>query len=314
MVTASNVAARHHTVPRLYLRRFADSNRRSKYPQVWVTDGHNGARRPASVTNTSVSKDFYGPFEEVLAAHIDTTRMGELFDRVEQGDAFGMSGEDLGDILFYLALQLTRTPAFRGAVDDMLQLNANEALRVDPRPQAKGLLRDMEMLALVSPPSEFVPRMLSTAVGVYHELAAMKIVIVRAPAGQFFVTSDTPVAVGPLAADETECHGLREDFLVFPLSPRTCLTMSHHLPRHGYLEKASPDDGTRVHALTTEINRLVCRRAQRWIYSHRQDAADTLELRFPLDRFRTITRRLGAGIVQTVDLLLPGGSLSGEDS
>ena len=86
--------------------------------------------------------------------------------------------------------------------------------------------------------------------------------------------------------------------------------MSHHLPCHGYLEEASPADGTRVHALTTEINRLVCRRAQRWIYSHRQDAVDTLELKFPLDRFRTITRRLGAGIVQTVDLLLPGECLS----
>lgn len=89
------MSTRDHTVPRLYLARFADPKRKAKNPQVWVTDGETGRRRPSSIGNESVVRGFYGAFERVLADAVDTDQLGKLLDRVEGGEAFTMPRKDL---------------------------------------------------------------------------------------------------------------------------------------------------------------------------------------------------------------------------
>jgi hypothetical protein len=271
---------------------------------VWVTDAQNGKSRHSSVFNQSVEGDFYGPFETVLRDEIDTSQTAALFDQIEAGDAFQMHGESLGVVLFYMSLQLTRTPEFSRLANERLQASLVEYFGLDPDPRSQALAT---RLATRANAVEYTlpartQLMVSLASGIYQHLRVMKLFVVRATSSTFFITSDCPVATGPFLDGQDRSLGLRDDAVAFALSPRTALLLCNHLPEHRYLESTSDTDRPTIERWISKINRLISRRSNRWLYSDRNDIASKLQLSFPLERLRTVTKRVAPGMTRTVDV------------
>lgn len=101
----------------------------------------------------------------------------------------------------------------------------------------------------------------------------MKMLVVRAPSCSFFVTSDSPVAIGPFFDGHERALGLWDDALAFALSPRTALLMCRHLPESRYVQADARGDEARVLDVVAKMNRLIVRRCRRWLYADRNGAA-----------------------------------------
>ena len=260
------------------------------------------------MSNETVNQAFYGPFESSLARRVDTAHVSSLFDEIEAGRAFRLSGDDFETVLLYLALQLTRTPAFRSLADDMLQENLREYVRADRRPGAQRLLGEIHRrpAAFGRDLGENIALMLDVAAGIVQHLLVMKGWVIHPADDGFFITSDCPVAVGPFFEGQDRPLGLRDDAVVFALSPRTALLLCSHLPENRYVEAHGDTDKPKLREIVANVNRLIGRRCNRWLYSDREFAPDALGWQFPLARFRTVTQRIGPGFVRTRDVLTTG--------
>jgi hypothetical protein len=144
--------------------------------------------------------------------------------------------------------------------------------------------------------------MVVTANSIFAELCSMKLLIVIAPPGSYFITSDCPVAYGPFLDGDAESFGLRHDVVAFPLSPKTAMLMSNDFPTQGYLEVGSTSAG-KLEEMVRNTNRLIARRCDRRLYSDHQQAPSDLNLSFPLERFRRTTQNLGDGFTRVCDVL-----------
>ncbi|XVU25324.1 DUF4238 domain-containing protein [Actinoplanes sp. CA-054009] len=115
------VGSRHHTVPRLYLERFA------KDGQLWVRDRVAGDGRMSPTSKTGVIKDFYtfinldgekdGRLERILGVIEDGAK--EVIDRLLSPfhSPRPLTGQESMHLAFFLAFQLQRTPQHRRMVE-----------------------------------------------------------------------------------------------------------------------------------------------------------------------------------------------------
>ena len=272
---------RHHTVPCLYLGRFRAMGVGGRHAQIWAFDAKGGAARLASVTNECVERDFYASVETILAEELDTPDISLLLDRIESGGASALTGDEIGWVIYYVAFQLARTPSTRET--------ANHIFRAAGQSQPRQI-------------SEHLMMMVVTANSIFAELCSMKLLIVIAPPGSYFITSDCPVAYGPFLDGDAESFGLRHDVVAFPLSPKTAMLMSNDFPTQGYLEVGSTSAG-KLEEMVRNTNRLIARRCDRRLYSDHQQAPSDLNLSFPLERFRRTTQNLGDGFTRVCDVL-----------
>lgn len=297
--TPSKPSRRHHTVARLYLKRFESAEH-----QLWVSDARTGHQRRGSATNETVTNDFYGRFETALGRLVDTSTVEAIFDKIEAGGCFCLSEEEVATLHMYLGIQHTRTPAYRALADEMLRENLREQAWLEQREQPH-LAQELEGVsaALRYDVADATLLMLDNGTAIAAELCGMKTWVIRAPDPTFFVTSDCPVAIGPLLDGQDRPLGLRDGAVAFAISPRTALLKSNHLPTDQYIDVRAGIDRSTVVDITSKVNRLITRRCGRWLYSHRQDAAQHHAFLFPLERFRTQTRTVAPGIVRTWSIL-----------
>jgi hypothetical protein len=252
-----------------------------KHAQIWAFDAKDGATRLASVTNECVERDFYASVETILAEELDTPDISSLLDKIESGGAFALTRDKIGWVIYYVAFQLARTPSFREI--------ANHMFRAVGQSQPRHVSEHLMMMVL-------------TANSIFAELCPMKLLVVIAPPGSYFITSDCPVAYGPLLDGDTESHGLRHDVVAFPLSPKTVMLLSNDFPTQGYLEVGSTS-APKLEDVVRNTNRLIVRRCDRRLYSDHQHAPSDLKLDFPLERFRRTTQNLGDGFTRVCDVL-----------
>lgn len=272
---------RHHTVPCLYLGRFRALGVGGRHAQLWTFDAKDGTARLASVTKECVERDFYANVEAILGEELDTTELSLLLDRIESRDASSLTSDEIGWVIYYVAFQLARTPSTRGTV--------NHIFRAAGQSQPRQVSEHLMMMVLA-------------ANSIFAELCSMKILIVLAPPGSYFITSDCPVAYGPFLDGDAESFGLRHDVVAFPLSPKTAMLMSNDFPTQGYLEVESTFSA-KLEEIIRNTNRLIARRCDRRLYSDHQQAPSDLNLHFPLERFRRTTQNLGDGFTRVCEVL-----------
>lgn len=286
---------RHHTVAQLHLKRFESADR-----QLWATDSVTGHQRRGSTINETVRNGFYERFETALGHLVDTPTIAEIFDKIEAGGCFCLSDVEVATLHMYLGIQHTRTPAYRAVADEMLRETLREHVRLEHREQPH-VAQELEGIsaAFRHDVAEATLLMLDNGTAIAAALCGMKTWVIRAPDPTFFVTSDCPVAIGPFLDGHDRPLGLRDDAVTFAISPQTALLKCNHLTTDRYFDVRAGIDTSTVVDLVSKVNRLITRRCGRWLYSHRQDAAQHLELSFPLERFRTHTRTIASGIVRT---------------
>src|SRR5665213_4202204 len=109
------LSRRHHYVPQMYLRGFAD-----EADLVWVFDRQNNSYLHQGVMNTAVKKDFYtitGPdgkksdsVEQMMANTVEGP-MKRIIDRLDKKN-LNWEGEDRAILALFVALLKTRNLAF----------------------------------------------------------------------------------------------------------------------------------------------------------------------------------------------------------
>jgi Protein of unknown function (DUF4238) len=109
------LSRRHHYLPQMYLRGFADDA-----DLVWVFDRHNNTYLHQGVINTAVKKDFYTTLDpdgqktdvvETLMANIVEGPMKRIITRLDRRN-LAWEGEDRAILALFVALLRTRNPAF----------------------------------------------------------------------------------------------------------------------------------------------------------------------------------------------------------
>jgi hypothetical protein len=130
--TQANEPRRHHYVPRCWLVGFTETG--DKDGKLWVTDLHRRKQWQTSPGNAGFIKDFYRLTDEQL----DPVLAEKAFSQVESEVAPILRNinqehrepgvEEFEVLLYFIALQWARTPAFRPFVLNVLEVLARKEI------------------------------------------------------------------------------------------------------------------------------------------------------------------------------------------
>jgi hypothetical protein len=307
-------ARRHHTVPRVLLRRFS-SEPRVDNPPLWNLDISNGKPSGTSVNNETVIRDFYridnasGPvspsWAEEMLSRIESDAAEPIRKLVEGIPLTVIERESMA---FFLHVQRERTPTSRAWHAFLAETIILEELKAklsspefiqkrfrdegDPQSEAEVELWRTQMLDAAErgeigvEPSQNreVAQIFLVADKIVPPLAhAMTWRSLRAPAGTEFICCDNPLNIyDPGALNRPKMHagvGWVSSIAVeatLPLDPSVCLLVTPGPP----LWRIEEVDATRV----DEINLRTYAAAQQFIYGPSQQSVQRVRQNAKRDR------------------------------
>ena len=295
-----NASRRHHTVPRVLLRRFSPVPR-SENPPIWNLDLSSGRPSKTSVNNETVIRDFYrinqtsrpvSPgWAEQMLSRIESDA-AEPIRKLVEGAMITVAERE--SMAFFLHVQRERTPTGRAWHAFLAETIILEELRAklssprfiqsrfrdegNPQSEAEVELWRIAMLSAVEKgeigvePSQNreVAQIFLVADKIVPALAhAMTWRSLRAPAGSEFICCDNPLNIydpgAPNRAKMDAGVGWVSSIAVeatLPLDPSVCLLVTPGPPQW----KLEDTDARRVE----EINLRTYAAAQQFIYGPTQ--------------------------------------------
>lgn len=218
------LSRRHHYLPQMYLRGFADADE-----LVWVYDRKENKYLHQGIVNTAVKKDFYTTIgkdgektdvvEQMMAKMIEDP-MKRIIKRLDKKN-LNWQGEDRAILALFVSLLKTRSPAFEKDQNQLTQEFERwlakarhpsvEATEESLREYEKELGEDMsdvsaqeifEMIrddtyVIEIPRQNNIKMMLSLALQIAQAVFRLKWTIFAAPKGCSFLTCDNPFTVVP---------------------------------------------------------------------------------------------------------------------
>lgn len=299
-------AKRHHTVPRMLLRRFS-VNPPAENPEIWGLDVFSGKPFSARVNNEAVIRHYYR-FED-LEIPVAASQAEEWLSRIESDavvpirklvEGIPLTQIERESMAFFLHVTQRRTPqsrAWHAYLDEQMstemlkvQLGNPESIRETYR-NDPGFQSDEEIEAWrVQTLAELESGVLGVESGQNREvayifLAADKITALissattwrslRAPTGATFICSDNPLNLfDPGASHRPRGHagvGWVSSFAVeasLPLDPHVCLLVTPGPPNW----RMEDVDAKRV----AELNLRTYAAAQQFIYGPSQQAVQSV--------------------------------------
>lgn len=219
----AQVSRSHHTVPRFYLKRFADDR---GFTNVVRLPGD--VRYPQSVAKVSVINDFYsvgsGPERdaiEKLIAHEIERPAAAVFRKVLDDGIWPLNIEDRSILTMYLALQFGRGANRRKSIAEFAEFMIKQG---GPHGLPEG--KDARAQALKH---IHIETMLDfETIGLYFFGRIWN--LFRVDGG--LLTCDTPISLLPFEdAEEDAGLGLgTAESIIFPMSTTTALVMNFHAP------------------------------------------------------------------------------------
>ncbi|MBK9170034.1 MAG: DUF4238 domain-containing protein [Bryobacterales bacterium] len=248
------LSRRHHYLPQMYLRGFADESER-----VWVFDRKEDKFLHQGILNTAVKKDFYtvvGPdgqksdhVEQMLANMVEDP-MRRIIERLDKQN-LTWEGEDRAILALFVALLRTRNPAFDRDQNEFTEqfhrwcakaMNSSvEAVEETLRKYEQAVGEDMtdvsaqevfqmirdDQYEITNPRQNNIKIMLSLALDVAQALFRLNWDILATPKGCTFITCDNPFTVvpPPYSDDSIEGYGILTPgaSTIVPLSSKTAI-------------------------------------------------------------------------------------------
>jgi len=279
----ANEPRRHHYVPRCWLAGFTDTG--DKDGNLWVTDFQRRKQWQTSPGNAGFIKDFYRLTDE----HLDPVLAEKAFSQVESEvapilrnidqDRRAPGVEEFDVLLYFIALQWARTPAFRPFVLNILDVLArteiDEALKspelwrralekagISPDAPGAGYERmkktNPDDFELSAPTDWYVQKMFEAADSILPSLRKRIWGIIHSPTGSF-IGSDNPVAMDGPKGQKVGFENA--DIVTWPLS--------RHVLFYGTLEHVQPKRVNRRYI--AHLNTLSLLVAEQQIFSHTPD-------------------------------------------
>lgn len=251
------LSRRHHYLPQMYLRGFADES-----DLVWVFDRQNNTFIHQGILKTAVKKDFYtvvGPdgqktdAVEQMLANIVEGPMKRIIERLDKKN-LTWEGEDRAVLALFVALLRTRNPAFDKDQNEFTEqfhrwwakathpsLEATEeSLRkyesetgedmTDVSAQELFEMIRGDQYELTNPRQNNIKMMLSLAPEIAPFVFRLNWEILAAPKAMSFITCDNPftVVLPPFFNDSIQGYGILTSgaSTVVPLSSKTAICFS----------------------------------------------------------------------------------------
>ena len=217
------LSRRHHYLPKMYLRGFADESER-----VWVYNRQNNSYIHQGVMNTAVKRDFYtirdpdgqksDEIEKVIADIESWTK--PIIERFDTGD-LTVGGDDRAVVSLFVVLLMTRTPAFdtsyrsyeeqagRWRMKNMTSTVAAAEEMLRGFEKATGIdmsdVTAQEMYESIRddnyeveiPRQNSIKAMMELALDGAEAVRRMNWGVTAAPKGTAYITCDSPVTVVP---------------------------------------------------------------------------------------------------------------------
>jgi Protein of unknown function (DUF4238) len=305
-----NLSRRHHYLPQMYQRGFADAA-----GFVWVFDRQENLYNHQHVVNTCVKKDFYtitGPdgaksdkVEQMLANMVEGP-MKRIIDRLDKKN-LNWEGEDRAILALFVALLKTRNLAFDRDQSEM----GEELLRwwakaKHPSPEAveehlrkfEGetgeemadvsaqdlfeMIRD-DQYELKNPRQNGIKMMLDLSLEIAQYLFRLNWEVFSAPKGMSFVTCDNPFTVvpPPFFDSSLEGYGIMAPgaSTVVPLSSKTAITF------HGEGDRTR---GAVVYKrILRSTNMVVAANSERFVIARDEELLRSIVKKGKLDEWQT---------------------------
>lgn len=240
-----------HFVPKSYLRRFTIEGEKSL---IWTFDKQTleFSKTPASI-NKLCTKDYY--YYQQDGDGFEHTKLEDEISKVEKiandiivkivnavnygKSSVNLSETERGYFAFYVALMLTRNPAFRDGINNIhggvIRSIFNHVCRSGELPEPPDVLKkhidekggiDKAIKIRLHPFVSLEP-MRKLAINIGESILAKNWQFLVAPEKFEFITSDTPVAFGP-AFEQVENIGPAhpDAMLTFPVSKKISLNIA----------------------------------------------------------------------------------------
>lgn len=223
--------AKHHFVPRFYLKRFALDRTESSPRRIRVVGVERDLFVPsASLAGQAYRRRFYGATENVedMLSTLEG-RWAELLRTTDRSDALPSAGQPLADLLLFVAFQALRTgraaDKMAASVDKFAKSIVAETARRNGDEEIRASL-DLVRVSIADP----VLFLLTGAGKAAICLADLARRLLTAPPDHPFVTSDHPVQLYNLYCQGARFVGVTgfvsTGLLAFvPLSPERCLLL-----------------------------------------------------------------------------------------
>lgn len=279
---------RHHYVPRMYLRNFADHRE-----MITVVDRKDDKVYKTNIINAAVESDFYSmvgqdgewsaDFEHAMAEF--EGHVAPAIRRIVDDDIFPPSEEDRGVLALFIASQWIRTPRVRDQMAQMADLMFKIQVAVGGRDEVRSALEaagfdasdeaveqewaeltDFDSYEVRPHQNDHLSYLGKSVEETASLLANASFCLVRFSRKKL-LTSDTVVSLYRAPHPDNELWGiglLTADEVHVPLSRDVALIL---LPRgdvHGMRFPASTN-------MAKHINQVVAANSRRWLYRHPDD-------------------------------------------
>lgn len=275
-----------HYVPRSHLKRFTIEGEKSL---IWEFDKSKGTYgRLKSSIKKICSEDYYY-YQLDQNGDVDHIKLEDGFSEVETIGSniidkilaarlmpyVAISPSHKGELAFYIALLIYRGPSFRDGVAQVYGQVVKSVLGIErDKKKVPQYLHDMietNAIDIQIDSTVSLEPMITMADSTASTFLKKKWVLINAPEGSSFVTSDVPVVFYPHCqslGDVGPAHPLTE--ILYPISKDTALLIiPHNGPEECILIGEFSDE------LLDDINRRVCSAASNSVYS--SDKLDWLE-------------------------------------
>lgn len=308
VVQMSKLSRRHHYLPQFYLRSFTPDAER-----IWVFDREENTFRQQGLEQTAIHKDFYtvtGPdgcktdaVEKLLAKIEGDTKqiVSRLDDHKPKGE-----GEDLSTLMMFVALMQTRVPAFDRQQNELTEQSIRWWCKAQhPTPETVAdsfrdyqeetgenlenidpneffqMIRD-DQFEIENPRQNNVKMMLDLSLKTAPVLDQLHWVVLSAPTGSAFITSDNPfTVVQPPGFDSNgQGYGILTPgaTTVMPLSQKTCIMFSGETWPKQY--------ATARKDFVRHINYLIAANSERFVLSGCEPLLKKVVKKTQIDKWR----------------------------
>ena len=248
---------RHHFVPIVYLKGFADPEARGKLEHLWYLRRGASTWVSAALKDVGVEKDWYllekpRMQKQPEAAQVHElsleeysnkfeVRMGLVLPKVRSGRSLTL--EDQRDLALFVANLLYRTPRMRQMTKMVLPTVARDRLRARDPGFQEGVLEDVAAGTYLRPESRNLVKSAPLLVSEHFALKLLRMdwTLYHRVGGAMFITSDTPVAVRQAGRLEPHMHiQARNPVVSIPLGSDVALVALQGTGRRRWAEKAEP--------------------------------------------------------------------------